>query len=137
MKKGISLIVVALAFCNVCVSAQAVGSTLVGTYICKGYDPIKPEIYKSTLKISAINDRVYNFDWEYDNNTHLTGRGLLQKEVISVAYHEVDKIKSNEAKPALEHGLQIYRLQAGRKSMNGEWIQLNNDKVGHEDCSRE
>lgn len=99
-----------------------------GTYRCTGYDPYLNEKYSGTVIVKQQNT-VYQLNMNYDTGEHSIGTGgQYDPTLISVVFQDVKNIKNT--------GLEQYHFSDDKKTMQGYWVYLGNDKLGNEICER-
>lgn len=105
-------------------------ASIVGSYACKGHDPINNNDYNNKLSVTKTGD-TYSFQWTDDNGYPMAyGTGILNtnlKNIITVGF--VD------AKATDRKGILIYQI-SGDGSLQARWTLKTETKVGTETCKK-
>lgn len=99
-----------------------------GVYDCKGSDPYLNKDYTGVVTVVQQN-AVYRLDMQYSTGEKYVGTGgQYDPKLMFVAFQDI--------KNPHRVGLEQYTLTDDKKTIQGFWVYLKEDKLGSEVCTR-
>jgi len=118
-------------------SAVFAEASIEGTYKCNGIDPyLNNKAYTGKLVVKAQGNNVYHTIMDYDEGDKKShdsfiyiGVGLFNNNVLSIGFQ--NKLDMSSV------GMQNYTYTATKNQLQGNWVYLEKNKVGHETCVKQ
>ncbi|MHB1221824.1 MAG: hypothetical protein ACYC0J_07500 [Gammaproteobacteria bacterium] len=123
-----ALIALLLSLSTTVSAATTAKPIFTGAYECHGFDPYINKYYSGTAIIKQQN-AVYSIVMTYDTGeTSRAIGGQYNETLLSVAFQDTKDLK--------KVGLEQYALQDDKKTIEGYWVYLGEDKLGKETCEK-